>query len=132
MRHRNEDLEANSQTEPSYVSPSDQYQASLTDNTVFRDVEESAEEERQPLAAKNSAFLPRETDSTDDISLSSPQQQNEPPHLLLVKVTGYRLLNSFIVIATTVWKAVLSYQKRSIAPTTIELVIAGIMALGCV
>ena len=49
-----------------------------------------------------------------------------------MKVTGYRLLNIFVITTVVSWKAVLSYQGQLFAPTTLEWVSAGVLALGCV
>jgi hypothetical protein len=63
---------------------------------------------------------------------SSPPSQNEPRQLLLVKVTGYRLLNIFVITVVAAWKAVLSYQGQSFAPTTLDWIAGGVLGLGCV
>lgn len=69
-----------------------------------------------------------------DMSFTSPTptSRSEPPSLFLVKVTGYRLLNIFVITMVVSWKAVLSYQGQTVAPTTLEWIGAGILALGYV
>jgi len=47
-----------------------------------------------------------------------------------VKVTGYRLLNIFVIATVVSWKAVLSYHGQLFAPTTIEWISAGVLTLG--
>jgi len=78
-------------------------------------VQESAEEQRQSLIG---------------LERSAPTSQHEPPPPLLVKVTGYRLLNIFVITMVVAWKAVLSYQGQLIAPTTLDLISGGFLALG--
>ena len=65
-------------------------------------------------------------------SSSAPTSKDVPPSLLLVKVTGYRLLNVAIITIVVTWKAVLSYQGQSVASTTLDWIGGGILALGCV
>ncbi|KIM81246.1 hypothetical protein PILCRDRAFT_505831 [Piloderma croceum F 1598] len=72
-------------------------------------VEESAGEERQPLTGEHSSA---------------------PTSLLLVKVTGYRLLNILVITTVVAWKAVLSYRGQLVAPTTLDWISGGILALG--
>ena len=69
-----------------------------------------------------------------DLTFTSPTptSQNEPPSLFLVKVTGYRLLNTSVITLVVSWKAVLSYQGQTVAPTTLDWIGAGILTLGCV
>jgi len=95
MDSGDEDLEMNSRREP-------------------LDLEESIEEERQPLIREH----------------PTPTSQSEPPSLFLVKVTGYRLLNTFVITLIVSWKAVLSYQGQKVAPTTVDWIGAGVLALG--
>ncbi|KAI0045603.1 hypothetical protein FA95DRAFT_1467792, partial [Auriscalpium vulgare] len=45
------------------------------------------------------------------------------------KVTGFRLLNTTLVAAFGIAKAVLSYQGQSVAPTTLEWVFG--VLIGC-
>ncbi|KAI0045597.1 hypothetical protein FA95DRAFT_1495284 [Auriscalpium vulgare] len=47
---------------------------------------------------------------------------SQPSPLLLIKITGIRLLNTILIAALGVGKAVLSYQGQSTAPTTLEWV----------
>lgn len=53
-----------------------------------------------------------------------------PP--LLVKLTGYRLLNVLVIASFVAWKAALSYQGQSFAPTTLDWITGGVLTLGCV
>ncbi|KIM78685.1 hypothetical protein PILCRDRAFT_824127 [Piloderma croceum F 1598] len=80
-------------------------------------VEESIGEERQLLMGEHS---------------SAPTSEHEPPSLLLVKVTGYRLFNIVVITIVVAWKVVLSYQGQLVAPTTLDWIGGGILALGCV
>ncbi|KIM74306.1 hypothetical protein PILCRDRAFT_828375 [Piloderma croceum F 1598] len=82
----------------------------------LKHVEESVGKERQPLMGEHSSALTSE---------------HEPPSLLLVKVTGYRLLNILVITIVVAWKAVLSYQGQLVAPTTLDWIGGGILALGC-
>jgi len=59
----------------------------------------------------------------------SPKELRPP---LLVKLTGYRLLNIFIITAVIAWKAVLSYQGQSLVPMTLDWITGGVLTLGCV
>jgi len=78
------------------------------------DVEESAEQERNSLIDEN-----------------SPQTSQIEPRLpLLVKLTGYRLLNIVVITAVVSWKAVLSYQGQSVGPTTLDWITGGVLTLG--
>jgi len=77
-------------------------------------VEESTEEERQSMGEHSGA----------------PTSEHERPSLLLVKVTGYRLLNIVVITIVVAWKAVLSYQGQSVAPTTLDWIGGGVLALG--
>jgi len=52
--------------------------------------------------------------------------------ILLVKLTGYRLLNIVLISAVVSWKAVLSYRGQSVGPTTLDWISGGVLALGCV
>lgn len=61
---------------------------------------------------------------------SSQISQNEPRPPLLVKLTGYRLLNIFIITAVIAWKAVLSYQGQSLVPMALDWIIGGVLTLG--
>ena len=63
---------------------------------------------------------------------SSALTSKDDPPLLLVKVTGYRLLNVAVITIVVTWKAVLSYQGQSVASTTLDWIGGGILALGCV
>jgi hypothetical protein len=66
-------------------------------------------------------------------SFSSSQiSQNEPRPPLLVKLTGYRLLNILVITVFVTWKAVLSYQGQSLVPTTLDWITGGVLTLGCV
>ena len=56
----------------------------------------------------------------------------EPRLPLLVKLTGYRLLNIVVITTVVAWKAVLSYRGQSVAPTTLEWITGGVLTLGCV
>jgi hypothetical protein len=47
-------------------------------------------------------------------------------------VTGYRLLNIFVITVVVAWKAVLSYQGQSFVPTTLDWITGGILGLGYV
>jgi len=57
----------------------------------------------------------------------SPKELRPP---LLVKLTGYRLLNIFIITAVIAWKAVLSYQGQSLVPMTLDWITGGVLTLG--
>jgi len=117
MDYGDEDLGSISLRELSYMLPSDQdvvYPISLMENTIFRGVEESTEQERHPPMGEN-----------------SPQtSQIEPRPPLLVKLTGYRLLNIVAITAVVAWKAVLSYQGQSVGPTTLDWITGGVLTLG--
>ena len=109
------------------------YPELLTGKPVFSDGEESAEQEREPLMGKQCIFFPTKfVPSNGLLSSSSQTFQNEPHPLLLVKVTGYRLLNIFIITMVVAWKAILSYQGQLVAPTTLNWITGGILTLGCV
>ena len=109
------------------------YPESLTGKPVFRDGEERAEQEREPLMGEQCVFFPTKfVPSNGLLSRSSQTSQSEPRPLLLVKVTGYRLLNIFIITIVVAWKAVLSYQGQSVAPTTLDWITGGVLTLGCV
>jgi len=105
------------------------YPVSLTRKTVFRDGEESAERERVPLMGKRCVFFPTKfVPSNDLLSSSSQTCQNKPRPLLLVKVTGYRLLNIFVITMVVAWKAILSYRGQPFAPKILDLITGGIGA----
>ena len=71
--------------------------------------------------------------SHDTSSFSSSQiSQNEPRPPLLVKLTGYRLLNILVITAVVAWKAVLLYQGQSLVPMALDWIIGGVLTLGCV
>jgi len=112
---------------PSYVSPSDQ-------DTVYpliRDVEESTE---QPIGGK-CVFSPYKIHPHNDMPSRSSSQTSEilEPRLpLLVRLTGYRLLNITVITTVVAWKAVLSYKGQSAGPTTLDWITGGILTLGCV
>jgi len=78
------------------------------------DVENSVEEERQHLL----------------IAEHPPSKSQHDRPLLLVKLTGYRLLNIFVITMIVSWKAVLSYQGQSFTPITLDWIAAGVLALG--
>lgn len=54
------------------------------------------------------------------------EERSRPP--LLVKITGYRLLNTVIIAAFGIPKAVLSYHGQVVA-TTLDLVLGVILAI---
>jgi hypothetical protein len=65
-------------------------------------------------------------------SSSALTSKDDPPFLLLVKVTGYRLFNVAIIMIIVKWKVVLSYQGQLVASTTLDWIGGGIPALRCV
>jgi hypothetical protein len=79
-------------------------------------------------------FLPYEIHTLNVMpSCSSLQPSRPEPRLpLLVKLTGYRLLNIIVITTVVGWKAVLSYQGQSVAPTTLDWITGGVLTLGCV
>ena len=103
-------------------------------NNVHRYVEESAGKERQPSMTRVSH--PTSNFSYNNVhpspSSGAPTSKDDPPSLLIVKVTGYRLLNVAVITIVVTWKAVLSYQGQSVASTTLDWIGGGILALGCV
>jgi hypothetical protein len=65
-------------------------------------------------------------DEDMNLSFGATDARRESPQLLRVKVTGYRLLSTSIIMSFGIAKAVQSYQGRTIAPTTFEL-LAGVI-----
>jgi hypothetical protein len=49
---------------------------------------------------------------------------------LLVKLTGYRLITIFVVLAIGVAKAILAYKGQLTAPTTLDWVLGVVATLG--
>ena len=52
-----------------------------------------------------------------------PEQDNDQDHQppLCVELTGYRLLNVALILATGIWKTISSYLGQTVIPTTLEL-----------
>jgi hypothetical protein len=59
--------------------------------------------------------------------LESPQQ---PRPLLLIKLTGYRLLTIAMITAFGTAKAVVSYQNKTIISTSLDWVMGVVLAIG--
>ena len=49
--------------------------------------------------------------------------------MLLVKLTGYKLLNMLVISAFGVAKAVLTYQGLSAAPTTLDWILGVVLTI---
>lgn len=56
------------------------------------------------------------------------EPEDQPP--LLVKLTGYRLLNALLIATFVASKAALQYRGQSVAPTTLEWLLAGVLSIG--
>ncbi|KAI0061500.1 hypothetical protein BV25DRAFT_1916862 [Artomyces pyxidatus] len=54
---------------------------------------------------------------------------NRPRPPLLVKLTGYRLLNMITVLAFGIAKAITSYQGKSTVPTTLDWILGVVLGL---
>lgn len=58
--------------------------------------------------------------------LEAEEELPKPP--LLVKVTGYRILNTSVIIGFGVWKSVASYRGDAILSTSLDLLLGVILA----
>jgi len=100
--------------------------------TVVSGAEESADGQRQSLIREKCLFLPYNIHPLTRRYSSPSTTKDEPRPLLLVKLTGYRLLNIFVITTVVAWKAVLSYKGQSFAPTTLDWITGGVLTLGYV
>lgn len=53
----------------------------------------------------------------------------EPQAPLLVKVTGYRILNTAVLLILGIWKSVATYRNEAILSTSLDLVLGVILAV---
>jgi hypothetical protein len=146
---RAKDLETNpgghGDDSPSYVPMASQsaskiYPTHDSRNAMSRN---NVEEDKQPLLhgkyvlpirlnlATQKTNPPRHSSPDLESPPESPLESPEPSAPLLVKLTGYRILNITIILTVVSWKAILSYQGQSIRPTTLDWISGGILALGC-
>ena len=63
---------------------------------------------------------------TGDLASESQHLPVEPRPPMLIKVTGYRLLNLIVILAFGLSKGVMEYMGRSLVSTTLDWII-GIM-----
>jgi len=68
-----------------------------------------------------------ESDHYDETHFTEREEGPSPP--LGVKLTGYRLLNIVLIFSIGVAKAVLTYQGKSTAPTTLDWVLGVLLAI---
>lgn len=62
---------------------------------------------------------------------SDTDEHTESP-LLLVKLTGYKLLNMLVISAFGIAKAILTYQGLSAVPTTLDWILGVVLTIMCV
>jgi hypothetical protein len=74
-----------------------------------------------PLPASDTSSC----DSTQD--KGQPEENNQP--ILGVRVTGFYLLNTTLILVYGIWKAISSYRGQSVIPTTLELIFGTPVAL---
>lgn len=68
--------------------------------------------------------------SVSEANLATSPKIDSPP--LLVKLTGYRLLNIMIIATFGVSKAVFAYKQQSTALTAVDWISGIIFTIGCV
>ncbi|KAI0062472.1 hypothetical protein BV25DRAFT_1825470 [Artomyces pyxidatus] len=98
----------------------------------------SAEGLDTPTSSSRSrrTYPPLPASPTDTVSapllstslLSSPPTRPPGRPLLLIKVTGFRLLNTVVIFAFGVPKAVLTYKGQSAVPTTLDWILGIVCA----
>ncbi|KAI0049774.1 hypothetical protein FA95DRAFT_1594330 [Auriscalpium vulgare] len=80
--------------------------------------------------------LPHDPNSSESLELLSSAEAGvnrpftESEESSGLKITGFRILNSILVAAFGLSKAVLTYQGKSAAPTTLELALGVILGIG--
>ncbi|KAI0050815.1 hypothetical protein FA95DRAFT_1603267 [Auriscalpium vulgare] len=72
----------------------------------------------RPLDPRRRRTVENEAHQISHEDASAPSGETRPP--LGVKVTGYRLLNTAVILAFGIPKAVLSYRGESVTPTTLD------------
>ncbi|KAI0340574.1 hypothetical protein BDW22DRAFT_1359960 [Trametopsis cervina] len=87
-----------------------------------------SEQRNPPLHPLTSTeIIYRRSIHLDDLERGEIIRETGPP--LLVKVTGYRLLNTSILLGLGTWKAVASYRNKAIVSTSLDLILGVVLAI---
>jgi hypothetical protein len=66
---------------------------------------------------------------TGDLASESQLLPVEPRPPMLVKVTGYRLLNLIVILAFGLSKGVMEYKGRSLVSTTLDWIMGVVLGI---